>query len=105
MWRECKEAFGERLRTVLVPSNEDTEKSNVTSLMDKVMGHSNMLRCRIVLDLSDDPIREMLLVAVLSEMVGSATAEVQDVSLDSEQDLTTSDPEHGSKQAEVASHL
>lgn len=69
------------------------------------MEHSNTLRRRILLDLSGDPIQEMLLVAVLSEMVRSATAEDEDAFLDGEQDLTTSDPEHGSKQAEASSCL
>jgi hypothetical protein len=68
------------------------------------MKHSNILRRRILLDLSEDPIQEMLLVAVLNEMVRSATAEVHNVFPDGEQDLTTSDPEHGSKQAEASSY-
>ena len=60
-----------------------------------------MLQRRIVLDLSDDPIREMLLVAVLSEMVRSATAEIKEASHAGERDPTLSAPEHDSKQAEA----
>ena len=69
------------------------------------MEYSNTLRRRMLLDLTGDPIQEMLLVAVLSDMVRSATAEDKDVLLDGEQDLTTSDPEHGLKQGEAFSCL
>lgn len=68
------------------------------------MEQSNMSQHRIALDLSDDPIQEMLLVTVLSEMVRAVTVESQNTSLTSGQDFTRSDPEHGSKQVEVALH-
>ena len=71
---------------------------------DKVMEHSKEPQREIVLDLSDDPIREMLLVAVLCEMIRAATAEVQNTSSDREQDSTAADPEHEPKQVGVASH-
>ena len=44
-------------------------------------GHSKEPRGAILLDLSDAPIREMLLVAVLPEMIRAATASVQNTSL------------------------
>jgi hypothetical protein len=64
--------------------------------------HSNVPREKILLDLSDDPIQEMLLVAVLNEMIRATTAEVQNTSTDRKQGFTASDPEHEPKQAEVA---
>lgn len=65
---------------------------------------SDVPRGKIRLDLSGDPIREMLLVAVLSEMIRAATSENPDVLTGCDQDPTTHDPEHGPRQAEAASH-
>ncbi len=60
-------------------------------------------RGKIVLDLSDNPVREMLLVAVLSEMVKAATAENAVASEANDQEPTVHAPVRGLKRVENVS--